>query len=101
MDIFEKTTLEFWRETSFESLKERFKDDSEINILDIDFRYVITDFTIQLIKDDEEFQDNFRIMPFDKKDEYDLVKNSGCCGFSDWTIKTKNEVYLVGYNYGH
>lgn len=61
----------------------------------------------QLIKEiDDPFVDNLRIAKKSNVNEVEKYKDyrwDGCCGFVDekFTAPEDNEIYLIGFNYGH
>lgn len=48
-----------------------------------------------------DFVDNFRFAFCDNMDEYEKLRNDGCCGFIDIEVLVGGRVYCMGCNYGH
>lgn len=48
--------------------------------------------------------DNFRFAFADNAadaEEYESIRNDGCCGFVDMSVEVDGRVYWMGCNYGH
>lgn len=49
-----------------------------------------------------QYADNFRIFPYSMLNDYKKVKEKGCCGFFDSSVKcVSGNIYLIGCNFGH
>jgi len=49
-----------------------------------------------------EYVDNYRFYPHDMREEFYAQAEKGCCGSVNITVKCKsNNMYRVGFNYGH
>lgn len=91
LDSYQKYSLDFWgsyKNGHFQYVKKE------------DIEEVAIAFAVEVSHLD--YADNFRIFPLHMEQQFNQIKDKGCCGSFNSQVKClSGNIYWIGCNYGH